>query len=153
MITLMRATMQDAERIWRMQREAFAGLVAKYQDFDTNPGSEPLSKVGQRLAQPETFFYLIEAAGEQVGAIRVVDRQDGGRKRISPLFILPEHQGCGYAQQAMQAAEALHGTADWALSTIAQEAGNCYLYEKLGYRRTGQAQVINERMTLVFYEK
>lgn len=153
MITLMRATMQDAERIWRMQREAFAELMAKYQDFDTNPGSEPLSKVCQRLAQPETFFYLIEAAGEQVGAIRVVDKQDGGRKRISPLFILPEHQGRGYAQQAMQAAEALHGAADWTLSTIAQEAGNCYLYEKLGYRRTGQAQVINERMTLVFYEK
>ena len=153
MITLTRATMQDAERIWRMQREAFAELVAKYQDFDTNPGSEPLSKVCQRLAQPETFFYLIETAGETVGAIRVVDRQDGGRKRISPLFILPKHQGRGYAQQAMQAAETLHGAADWALSTIAQEAGNCHLYEKLGYRRTGQTQVINERMTLVFYEK
>ena len=153
MITLTRGTMQDAERIWRMQREAFAELVAKYKDFDTNPGSEPLSKVRQRLAHPETFFYLIEAAGEQVGAIRVVDSRDGSRKRISPLFILPEHQGRGYAQQAIQAAEALHGAADWALSTIAQEAGNCYLYEKLGYRLTGRTQVINERMTLVFYEK
>ena len=41
----------------------------------------------------------------------------------------------------------------WRLDTIEEEAGNCHLYEKIGYRRTGENKVINEKMTLIFYEK
>ena len=33
------------------------------------------------------------------------------------------------------------------------EKGNCYLYEKMGYHKTGQTHEINERLTLVFYKK
>lgn len=39
------------------------------------------------------------------------------------------------------------------LDTILQEKGNCYLYEKMGYRKTGKTEKINDRLTLVFYEK
>ena len=41
----------------------------------------------------------------------------------------------------------------WELSTILEEKGNCYLYEKLGYHPTGNTQVINDRLTLIFYHK
>ncbi len=41
----------------------------------------------------------------------------------------------------------------WFLDTIQEEAGNCHLYEKIGYKKSGRTEVINERMTLVFYEK
>lgn len=41
----------------------------------------------------------------------------------------------------------------WALDTIMQEQGNFYLYEKLGYKRTGEAKVVNDKMTIIFYEK
>lgn len=41
----------------------------------------------------------------------------------------------------------------WKLSTILEEKGNCYLYEKLGYHPTGKIQVINDRLTLIFYHK
>ena len=34
-----------------------------------------------------------------------------------------------------------------------QEPKNCHLYEKMGYRQTGKTEVINERLTLTFYEK
>ena len=34
-----------------------------------------------------------------------------------------------------------------------QEEGNCHLYEKLGYYRTGHTEKINDVMTLVFYRK
>ena len=39
------------------------------------------------------------------------------------------------------------------LNTILQEKGNRYLYEKLGYHQTGKAEQINDKMTIVFYEK
>lgn len=41
----------------------------------------------------------------------------------------------------------------WTLDTIAQEAKLCYLYEKLGYRRTGKQETIKPGMDIVFYEK
>ena len=47
----------------------------------------------------------------------------------------------------------MHGDDNWELDTILQEPKNCHLYEKMGYRQTGRTEVINERLTLVFYEK
>lgn len=152
-ITLHRASLADAETIWQMQKIAFAALLEKYQDFDTNPGNEPLEKVQWRLSLPATHFYFIQADGENVGAIRVIDRRDASPKKISPLFILPQHHGKGIAQAAIREAERIHGSSHWQLDTILQEAGNCHLYEKMGYRQTGETKVINERMTLVFYKK
>lgn len=153
MIVLKRAGAEDVRQLWEMQVEAFAALLQKYQDFDTNPGNEPEERVKARLEQSFTYFYFIEDAGAVVGAIRVVDKQDGSRKRISPLFILPPYRNKGYAQAAMREAEKLHGIDNWSLDTILEERGNCYLYEKMGYRRTGGVKKINEKMTLVFYEK
>lgn len=152
-VELIRAGLSDAELIWRMQTKAFVPLLERYQDADTNPANEPLMRVRQRLEMKETFYYLIVLGGETVGAVRVVDPQNGQRKRISPLFVLPEHQGKGVAQAALREAERMHGEGNWQLETIAQEAGNCRLYEKMGYRRTGEQTVINEQMTLITYEK
>jgi hypothetical protein len=42
---------------------------------------------------------------------------------------------------------------DIKLDTILQEKDNCYLYEKLGYRQTSKTEIINDKMTIVFYEK
>ena len=86
--------------------------------------------------------------------IRIVDCKDGvTRKRISPIFIMPEYRNQGYAQQAIKEAERIHGENHWKLDTILQEKGNCYLYEKLGYHQTGKTEIINDKMTIVFYEK
>ena len=153
-LNLERAGVDDAELIWNMQKEAFAELLERYQDVELNPASEPIDKVIMRLNQRFTYFYLLKWSGELVGAIRVVDKKEPGKKkRISPLFILPKYQNKGLAQQAMLAVEEIHGSTDWELDTILQEKGNCYLYEKMGYRATGKTEVVNERMTLVFYEK
>lgn len=150
---LKRATVNDSEAIWRMQIKAFADLLEKYRDIDTSPGCEPEEKVKARLLQPCTYFYYIIEDNNTVGAVRVVDKKDGSKKRISPLFILKEFRNKGFAQRAIAEAEKIHGHSGWELDTILQEEGNCYLYEKMGYRQTGQTKVINERMTIVFYEK
>lgn len=133
--------------------EAFSDLLEKYRDYDISPANEPMSRVMERLEQPFTYYYFIMDGDTAVGAVRVVDMKDGSPKRISPIFIMKEHRGKGFAKAAIKAAEELHGADNWSLDTILQEEGNCRLYEKMGYRRTGDTQVINERMTLVFYEK
>lgn len=152
-INLVKATVNDVELIHKIQIEAFAELLNKYQDFDTSPANEPIEKVLWRLEQDTTYFYLIEYKNKYVGAIRVVDQKNGTPKRISPLFILPEYQNKGIAQKAIIEAEKIHGNTNWELDTILQEKGNCYLYEKMGYNTTGKTKQINDKMTLVFYKK
>ena len=152
-IELVRASMEDAATIWQMQRIAFAQLLEKYQDFDTNPGNEPLEKVQWRLSLPGTYFYFIRMDGVNAGAIRIIDHHDETRKRISPLFVMPEFSGKGIAQAAIREAERIHGDTNWNLGTILQEPKNCHLYEKMGYKSTGETKVLNDKMTIVFYEK
>ena len=144
---------EDIETFWRMQVEAFSDLLVKYQDYDTNPGAESLDKIMAKFEQPWTTCYFIMVNEEKVGGIRVVDKNDGTRKRISPIWIMKEYRHKGYAQQALMEAEKLHGTTNWSLDTILQEKGNIHLYEKLGYHPTGRVEKINDRMDIVFYEK
>ena len=153
-IQLVRAFLEDADKIWKMQVESFMSLYEKYQDTDTSPATEPLEKVIWRLEQPNTYFYFIVADEIPVGAIRVIDdKKENIRKRISPIFILPEHRNKGYAQKAIIEAEKIHGDKNWSLDTILQEKGNCALYEKMGYVPTGRTEEINDKLILVHYEK
>lgn len=152
-VTLRKAEREDLQKIWQMQVEAFKSLLAKYQDYDMSPAAESLDKIVARFEQPWTTYFFIEAEGVDVGAIRVVDKKDGSRKRISPLWIMEEQRGKGYAQDAIRAVEALYGEHHWELDTILQEEGNLHLYEKMGYHRTGKTDKINERMDIVYYEK
>lgn len=148
---LIKAGAADAQELWKMQAEAFSELLEKYEDYETNPAAEKLERVLARLTDG-SFYYFICVDGEKVGAIRIVVREDG-IKRISPVFISRSFRRKGYAMQAIKLAESLHGEQGWALETILQEDGNCRLYERLGYKRTGRVERINDKMDLVFYEK
>lgn len=153
-IDLVRIEISDAEKLWKMQVEAFEDLYKKYQDTETSPATEKVEEIIMRLEQAFTYYYYIVVDGIEVGAIRVVDKKEQGKtKRISPIFIMKQYRGKGYAQEAIRAVEVIHGECDWELDTILQEKGNCYLYEKMGYIQTGKTEEINERLTLVFYKK
>ena len=153
-ITLRKATVEDAGEIHAMQVLAFRPLLERYQDPETNPGSEGLERVFERLRQEATDYYLVGQGARTVGAVRVVRMRGGDRCRISPIFILPGFQNQGLAQEVFSELERLYSPAEgWELTTILEEPRNCHLYEKLGYRKTGTFQKVNERMTLVFYEK
>lgn len=152
-VELRRAEEKDADTIWKLQREAFAELLEKYQDYDTSPANEAIERIITKLKQPYSYFYYIMDGNKVVGVIRVVDKKDGSRKRISPIFIKQEERNRGYGQAAIKKAEGIHGQDHWKLATILQEEGNCYLYEKMGYHKTGQTTTINDKMTIVGYEK
>ncbi|MBR3279112.1 MAG: GNAT family N-acetyltransferase [Lachnospiraceae bacterium] len=152
-IKLRKASRDDLNAIWEMQVESFKGLLEIYQDYDMSPACESVDKIVARFEQPWTTYYFIVADGIDAGAVRVIDKKDGSRKRISPIFVMPEYRGRGIAQAAMLALEEIHGAHHWCLDTILQEKGNLHLYEKMGYHQTGRIEKINERMDIVFYEK
>lgn len=153
-IILQEANETDAAAIHELQLAAFAPLLKKYRDYGTSPATEPLEKTISRIKNPKSQYFMILADGELAGAIHIVRKETNGSLWISPIFIGPGHQGKGIAQTAMLMAEQKFADDKaWELSTLAEEAGNCYLYEKLGYRRTGKEQKINNRATLVYYQK
>ena len=125
---LKKASLEDAEQLHEMQRRSFSQLLQKYQDYETNPAAESLEKTIERLQRAGSDYYYIMVNGEKAGAIRV-QRQEAECYRIG-LYVLPEYQGNGYAQQALSAIEALYPFAkSWNLDTIKQEPKLCHLYE------------------------
>ncbi|TCZ79325.1 N-acetyltransferase [Paenibacillus albiflavus] len=152
-ISLMRCGINEASIIHEMQVKAFLPLLDKYQDYETSPASEPVERIVDRINQVFTDYYLIKISDIFVGAIRIVKREYH-KYRVSPVFILPEYQGKGITQKVFSIIEDKYNEARiWELDTILQEEGNCYLYEKLGYQKTGEVKQINDKMTIVFYEK
>ena len=152
-ISLKKASIRDAASIHRLQVESFLPLLRKYRDYDTNPANEDVERVINRLKQPHTTYYFIILDGVQIGAIRIIYNDEARGARISPMFIIPEHQGKGYGQDTIALVEDVVDAACWELDTILQEEGNCYFYEKMGYRRTGVTQEVNDRMAIVSYVK
>ena len=152
-IALVRATESDMKEIWKIQVEAFKDLLEKYNDYDMSPATESYENVLNKYKQPWTSYYFIIRNNEKVGAVRVIDKKDGSRKRIAPIWIMPLHRNQGLAQLAIKELEKLYGSNHWELDTILQEKGNIYLYEKLGYRRIDKIDHIKDGLDIVFFQK
>lgn len=151
-ITIVRATLADAELIHEMKYQSFLPLYEKYHDDASSPATETLERTVKLLNLEDSEYFLIKWQGETVGAVRVCINKM--MRRISPLFILPEYQNRGIAAIVMNILfERYENIVAWRLDTILQEAGNCYLYEKIGFIRTGKEKAINDQMTLIFYDK
>uniref|UniRef100_UPI0035AC076D GNAT family N-acetyltransferase n=1 Tax=Bacillus bingmayongensis TaxID=1150157 RepID=UPI0035AC076D len=153
-ITLERAIDFDAESIFNIQVEAFMSLLEKYKDYKTNPANETIEKVIARINNPNGGLYKILVDNILVGAICVFWKEKTTQFWISPMFILPNYQGKGIAQKVLVLIEKMCPQAtSWELATILEEERNCYLYEKIGYIKTGLKKKLNDNTTLVYYQK
>lgn len=152
-LKLEKATENNAQEIFDIQVKAFMPLLNKYEDFETNPANETIERVISRINQYNGGFYKILADNTLVGAIGVFWKEDV-QFWISPMFILPNHQGKGIAQKGIHLIEGMFPQATtWELGTILEEERNCYLYEKMGYSKTGVSKKLNDNATLIYYKK
>lgn len=145
----------ELEQLHAMQVESFMPLYEIYHD-EGSPAIESIERIRRRAAVPNRNYYFICVSGARVGVINIGhnDPNEHEVSFISPIFILPRYQNRGYGYAAIQKAFAMHPEVKtWKLDTIKQEPRNCHLYEKCGFVRTGEEEVVNDRMTLVFYEK
>jgi len=152
-IKLEKAVESDAKCIFDMQVKAFTPSLERYQDFDTSPAAETIERTIMRITNPSGGFYKIMLDDQLVGAI-CVSWKEKSRLWISPMFILPEYQGQGIAQKTIvKLEETFPDATTWELATILEEKGNCYLYEKMGFTKTGVIKKLNSSATLVYYKK
>ncbi len=144
----------DIDTVFEIKHAAYKPLYEKYQDQDTSPYSESKETVLQKYTREGTKGYIFIKNGVTVGTVRIKLSPDSKSAWVSGLAVHPQYQGQGIAQQALQTIEKIHKEVEkWCLITVLQEPKNCHLYEKLGYRRTGKTEIVNDKMTFVFYEK
>ena len=153
-VALVEVSEEEIPKLYEMQVESFMPLYEKYHD-EGSPAIESLERVKRRFAAENRKYYFIMKDGARVGAINI-GHKDPNIKNvsyISPLFILPRFQNQGIGFAAIQKAFKLMPEVKiWKLDTILQEPANCHLYEKCGFVRVGEEQVINEKMTIIDYE-
>lgn len=145
----------EIPQLYEMQIASFMPLYEKYHD-EGSPAIESIDRVRGRAARPNRKYYFIVMDGARVGAINV-GHNDPEEKKISfisPLFILPKYQNRGIGYIAIQKVFAMYPEVTiWKLDTILQESANCHLYEKCGFVRVGEEKPVNEKMTLIDYER
>ena len=154
MLSVSKVSSESAEIVHGIQKKSFESLLNKYRDYETNPAMESIDKVREKMEKSNTTSYIFQLNDISIGWVRITELE-GKIFKISALCVLPEYWNRGIAQKAMTMIEGYHSdAAKWVLSTILQEKGNCHLYEKLGYiQKKEEILIINENMTLVFYEK
>lgn len=152
-VQLVKASVSDAEKIWEMQKIAFAELLEKYGDCETSPANEELSKVLSRFDDPNTYHYFIEVEEQKVGVIRVVDKKTEEKKRLAQIFVMPEYRRNGYAFSGIKEVEKIHGETGWELDTILHEINLIRMYRNLGYKMTAKSRRVNSQMLLIGFEK
>ncbi len=151
MIELIAFLEKDIDTVFDIQQAAYRPLFDRYQDTETSPYMETKEKMLEKYRR--AHGYLFAKNGQAVGCVRIYTDEENHKGRVSALAVHPSCQGQGIAQTAMRLIEKKHeNIKDWYLDTILQEEGNCHLYEKLGYVRTGTKE-LKPGMTLVFYEK
>ncbi len=152
-IKIIKAKLENLQLLHDIQIESFKTLLEKCEDYESNPGNESIEQITRKYNQSFTTYWLIKDNEKVVGGVRVITGE-GGRYRVSPIFILPSEQGNGIAQETFRLLEEYYKDSRvWKLETILEEEGNCYLYEKLGYKKTGKLEKFKDNMTIVYYEK
>ena len=153
-IELQKLTITDASQWHKLQVEAYAPLLEKYQDHETSPAAESLSQVVERMSSACREHFFILKDGEISGGVRTAWWPDTTQYRLGSIFILPRFRDMGIGQIAMSLVETRYPNATtWELDTVLQEERNIHFYEKLGYKRVGEESVVNSNMTLVSYIK
>lgn len=146
-------TNEFTDAVFDIQQKAYKPLFDKYQDTETNPYMETKEKVLEKYTRLDTYGYVFIEDNKPIGSVRIAEI-DNDTCHVSTLAVLPEYQNKGIAQYALTEIEKIHSYANtWRLNTIMQESANIHLYEKLGYVRTGEPKMINDKLTLVDYIK
>ncbi|MDY0236352.1 MAG: GNAT family N-acetyltransferase [Gudongella sp.] len=153
MLKIREVSSSMAHIIHKLQKESFEPLLNKYHDYDINPAMESIEQIIEKIDSANATTYIFQFNDINVGCVRIREVEDKVYK-VSALCVLPEYQNKGIAQEALKQIEGYHPNVHkWILSTILQEKGNCYLYEKIGYVKTGEVKKINEKMEMIDYVK
>ena len=151
-IKLVKIKKHEIFKAWFFQRKGFKETLRKYKDYKTSPATEGFISFYHKFMKCSANNYWVISNKKIAGALCIVTKPDC--MWVGRFYILPEYRNAGIGQQALLLSEGLYPTAKrWRLDTILEEKNNVHLYKKLGYREYGEHKIINDKMTLIKFEK
>ena len=131
MISIQRATPEDAAAIHAIQMRAFAEEARLSDDRNIPPLAEPVADIAHHI---RTQTVLTAREGERiVGAARGL--VDGAVCTIRGVIVEPDCQGRGIGASLLEAIEQAHPRIErFDLTTNTLVPGNVAFYERRGYR-------------------
>jgi len=149
-IKIARTNIDEAQRLYTIQKHAFGSDLEKYKDYATNPAVETMNSFLQRMIF--SYHYTIFINDEIAGSIDI-RRISDDHFALNQLCLNPSLQNQGFGSKIMKMIEEMFPNAKkWSLKTQKDNERNRHFYEKAGYILTGE-QRINHLLTLVDYEK
>lgn len=151
-IRIVKAEIEDLKLIVEGQKRAFYDCYQRYQDHEMSPYN--VTPEMMKSIFENDFLYKIIYEEKLVGAIYVHENPDPFHMKLHGIFVEPEYQDKGIGRWAIEHVEAQHREAvTWVLETPHDLKRNHYLYEKLGYKRTGDEDYVNENLSIIHYRK
>lgn len=151
-VRLIKIRKNEILKAWLLQRKGFKATLKKYRDYKTSPATERFISFYQKFTKQSVDNYWVIINDKIAGAICIVTKPDC--LWIGRFYILPEFRNKGAGQQALLLTEGLYPNAKrWRLDTIFEEKNNVHLYAKLGYKEYGERKIINNKMTIIKFEK
>jgi ribosomal protein S18 acetylase RimI-like enzyme len=126
---IMRATVDDAEEILKLQKLAYQSEAARYDNYDIPPLTQTIEEVIYQF-KTHTFLKAI-SSGKIVGTVRA--REEYGTCYIGRLAVHPDRQNLGIGTALMKAIEGCYRPKRFELFVGSKSEKNIYLYKKLGY--------------------
>jgi len=139
---------EDAQAILDLQKLAYTGEAAIYDDYSIPPLKQTLQEIQAQF--DDHTFLKATINGEIVGSVRARNTSTGCQ--IGRLIVHPDHQNQGIGTSLMKRIEDVLLSDRYKLFTGHKSERNLYLYKKLGYREYRRRK-INDMLTLVFLEK
>ena len=151
-IKLIKIKKNEIFKAWLLQRKGFKETLKRYRDYKTSPATEGFISFYHKFTKQAVDNYWVTINDKIAGALCVVSKPDC--IWVGRFYILPEFRNKGIGQQVLLLAEGLYSNAKrWRLDTIFEEKNNVHLYQKLGYREYGERKIVNNKMTLIKFEK
>lgn len=149
-IKISKSSMKEAGSLLKIQTEAFKEDLKKYKDYDSSPAAESLDFFKYRMEN--SLHYTIFVDGEMAGGICLVKVSDA-HYYLFRIFLRPKYQNKGLGTKILSKIEKqFPRVRKWSLDTPRDNERNRHVYEKFGYKKTGELKV-NEILTLIKYEK
>ena len=143
------ASKDDAAKILAIQKAAFLGQAKIYDNYALPPLTESLESIVKEFDNKIFLKALIK--GEIIGALGFNHAK--GQVTIERIAVKPDYQNKGIGTALLTKVEAMVPKAiAYSLFTGNISARNIHLYEKAGYRVTGQ-KTSEQGIDLLYMEK
>ncbi|AGF79469.1 acetyltransferase, N-acetylglutamate synthase [Desulfocapsa sulfexigens DSM 10523] len=143
------ASKNDANEILEIQKSAFLGQAAIYNNYELPPLTQSLESIENEFG--EKTFLKVVINGQIIGAVRF--KQKEGIVTIDRIVVKPEYQNKGIGTLLLKQIEKIAtNPKSYQLFTGNKSSRNIHLYEKSGYKVI-KKETTNQGIELLKMEK